>query len=287
MTFAPSAFCLRRNAVGLTFRLYRFTVARMDSSAYRILARTYDLQHYLFTPDVPMYERLARQLAPGQPLLEIGCGTGRVLLPLAQAGFEIVGVDNSPEMLAIGWTRLHGAAISPGARLKAEMIEADALSFDLGRQFGLAFIALNTFLHNLSRESQLQTLRNAHRHLLPGGSLVIDLPPNDELASQPDDGEFIFDAALIDPATQTRIDKYVASEVFWATQEQALRYKMVENGVDGVVEEIAAFKLRHVFKHEMELLFVQSGFAPPIWYGDYDLSPYEDASPRMIAVAQA
>jgi SAM-dependent methyltransferase len=267
----------------LTFAPSSFTVVHMDSSAYQILARTYDLQHHLYTPDIPMYEQLAKMLAPSLPLLEIGCGTGRVLLPLAQTGFEIVGVDNSAEMLAIGWVRLRSAAPSPGTALKAEMVEADALSFDLGRRFGMAFIALNTFLHNLSRESQLQTLRNAHRHLLPGGSMIIDLPPNDELASQPDDGKFIFDAALIDPATQTRIDKYVASEVFWATQEQALRYKMVEDGV----EEIAEFRLRHVFKHEMELLFALSGFAQPVWYGDYDLSPYEDGSPRMIAVAKA
>jgi SAM-dependent methyltransferase len=254
----------------------------MDSSAYRILARTYDLQHHLYVPDIPMYQQLAQRLAPGQPILEVGCGTGRVLLPLAQAGLEIVGVDNSPEMLAIGWQRLRGAAQSPNAPLKAQMIEADAVSFDLGRQFGLAFIALNTFLHNLSRESQLQTLRNAHKHLSLGGSLVIDLPPNDELANQPDDGDFTFDAALIDPATQSRIDKYVASEVFWETQEQALRYRMVENGA----EEIASFRLRHVFKHEMELLLLLTGFAQPTWYGDYDLSPYQDGSPRMIAVAQ-
>ena len=266
----------------LTFAPSRFTVTYMDSSAYRILARTYDLQHHLYTPDIPMYVQLAQMLAAGQPLLEIGCGTGRVLLPLAQAGFQITGVDNSPEMLAIGWERLRGAATSPGATLQAEMIEADALMFDLGRRFGLAFIALNTFLHNLTRESQLQTLRNAHKHLVPGGGLVIDLPPNDELASQPDDGKFIFDAALIDPLTHTRIDKYVASEVFWATQEQALRYRMVENGV----EEIASFRLRHVFKHEMELLLLHAGFQSPVWYGDYDLSPYAEGSPRMIAVAQ-
>ena len=257
----------------------------MDSSAYRILARTYDLQHHLYTPDIPMYEQLARMLAPNLPLLEIGCGTGRVLLPLAQAGFEIVGIDNSAEMLAIGWARLRGAVASPDAELKAEMIEADALNFDLGRRFGLAFIALNTFLHNLTRESQLQTLNNAHKHLLPGGSMVIDLPPNDELANQPDDGEFIFDATLIDPTTQTRIDKSVSSEVFWDTQEQALRYKMVEDGKPETAE-IAAFRLRHVFKHEMELLLLLSGFAQPVWYGDYDLSPYEENSPRMIAVAK-
>ena len=254
----------------------------MDSSAYASLARTYDLQHNLYTPDIPMYEHLAKQHAPNQPILEIGCGTGRVLIPLAQAGFEIVGVDNSPEMLAIGRERLRGAAASPGAALKAELIEADALSFDLGCRFGFAFIALNTFLHNLNQDSQLQTLRNAHKHLLPGGSLVIDLPPNDELMHQPDDGEYQFEAAMIDPATQTRIDKFVASEIFWAMQEQALSYKLVE----GEREQTVTFRLRHVFKHEMELLLTLSGFAQPEWFGDYDLSPYVDDSPRMICVAR-
>ena len=270
----------------------------MDSSPYAVLARVYDLQHYLLTADLPMYEQLARDLAPNQPVLEIGCGTGRVLIPLAQAGLEIVGIDNSPEMLEIAQQRLAAQPGSPTAATSsqnAHLVLADALTYVSERHFGLAFIALNTFLHNLSQAAQLQTLRAARANLADGGTLVVDLPPNDELANQPDDGEFEFEASIIEPGVEpgsgTQIEKFVASRVFWATQEQELHYRMLERDSDKSNSPIktteVTFRLRHVFKYEMELLLQQTGFAAPRWYGDYDLSDYTEDSPRMIAVAKA
>jgi SAM-dependent methyltransferase len=247
----------------------------MDSSPYSVLARVYDLQHNVYTPDIAMYERWAHELAPGQPVLEIGCGTGRVLLPLARAGIRITGIDNAPAMLTIAQDR---AGNLPNVKL----VLADALTIDLGTQFGLVFIALNTFLHNQTRAAQVQTLRNAHRHLHSSGALIIDLPPNDELANQPDDGEWQFEATIIDPVAKTRIDKFVASSVHWATQTQTLKYRMIEAGQATEV----SFDLRHVFKHEMELLLLITGFSEPTWYGDYDLTPYQADSPRMICVAR-
>ena len=266
----------------------------MDSSPYAVLARVYDLQHYLLTADLPMYERLARDLAPDQPILEIGCGTGRVLIPLAQAGLDIVGIDNSPEMLAIAQQRLAAQPTLPASSPSAQLVLADALTYVSERRFGLAFIALNTFLHNLSQAAQLQTLRAARANLADGGTLVVDLPPNDELANQPDDGEFEFEASIIESGSQTQIEKFVSSRVFWATQEQELSYRMLErdanrksDGSAPIKTTEVTFRLRHVFKHEMELLLQQTGFAAPRWYGDYDLSDYTDDSPRMIAVARA
>jgi SAM-dependent methyltransferase len=274
----------------------------MDSSPYAVLARVYDLQHYLYTADLQMYERLARELAPDQPILEIGCGTGRVLIPLAQAGLDIVGIDNSPEMLAIAQQRLAsgpaatGPASHPAAASSssAQLVLADALTYTSERRFGMAFIALNTFLHNLTQAAQLQTLRAARANLADGGYLIIDLPPNDELANQPDDGEFEFEASIIEPDSGTQIEKFVSSRVLWATQEQELSYRMLEREAGRKSTASAAphkttevtFRLRHVFKHEMELLLMQTGFAAPQWYGDYDLSDYGDESPRMIAVAR-
>lgn len=58
-------------------------------------------------------------------------------------------------------------------------------------------------------------------------------------------------------------------------------------GEAAFTEQLVTFRLRHVFKHEMELLLLQSGFAEPTWYGNYDLSPYGEGSPRMIAAARA
>lgn len=276
----------------------------MDASPYAVLARVYDLQHQLLTSDWPMYAQLARDLAPDRPVLEIGSGTGRVLIPLAQAGLDIVGIDNSPEMVAIGRQRLASAppattpSSSPSAALKAELVLADALTYVAERRFGFAFVALNTFLHNLTQAAQLQTLRAARANLSEDGYLAIDLPPNDELANQPDDGEFEFEASIIEPGTGTQIEKFVASRVYWATQEQELTYRMLErdDASAGASKRAAkaqpikttevTFRLRHVFKHEMELLLLHAGFAAPRWYGNYDLSDYADDSPRMIAVAQ-
>ena len=92
---------------------------------------------------------------------------------------------------------------------------------------------------------------------------------------------------MIDPDTQVQYNKYVASRVFWATQEQELSYRIERRQGSKMEPQFVSFRLRHVFKHEMELLLLQSGFAAPAWLGNYDLSTYGEGSPRMIAIAQA
>jgi SAM-dependent methyltransferase len=265
------------------------------TTTYDAFARYYDLQHGRFADDIPMYLRLARELAVGRSLLEIGCGTGRVMIPLLNAGYRVVGVDESKGMLQIASERIGVENIPSGrepsgahtlsARGEWALIEADARGFALDERFGMVFIAHNTFLHNLTRDDQLNTLRAVHRHLLPGGPLIVDLPPNDELAYQPDDGAFHFEATLVDPVARSEISKSYASRIFWATQEQELSYRLEELRNGASHSETITFRLRHVFKHEMELLLLQSGFEPPTWFGDYDLNPYTEGSPRMIAVA--
>jgi len=256
---------------------------------YDALARVYELQHAYYLEDLALYLRLARACGPQAAILELGCGSGRLLLPLAEAGHRVIGVDESAEMLRIAERKLYASRHIPAERWALIHADARALSLDEQTRFDLAVIALNTFLHNLSRDEQLAALRTARRHLRLGGLLVVDLPPNDEMAYQPDDGTFQLEATLIDPQTNSEIHKYVASRVFWATQEQELRYRMEERRADGelIGEQMVAFRLRHVFRHEMELLLLMSGFAEPAWYGDYEMNPYEEGSRRMIALAQA
>jgi len=259
------------------------------ASLYDAFASVYDLQHSAFLDDLPMYLRLARETGAADAILEIGCGSGRVMLPLAEAGFRVVGVDESVEMLRIAERRLRASPHIPAERWSLVHADARELRLSESARFSLAIIALNTFLHNLARDDQLATLRAARSHLSPGGLLVVDLPPNDELAYQPDDGAFQLEATLINPQARSEIRKYVASRVFWATQEQELTYRIEERHADSddVTEQFISFRLRHVFKHEMELLLLQTGFAEPGWYGGYDLVPYGEGSPRMIAIARA
>lgn len=257
----------------------------MSQTLYDSFALVYDLQHRTFLDDVPMYVQLARSHAGQAGILELGAGTGRVMVPLVEAGFRVVGVDESSEMLRLAGENLRRSPNAPTERWS--LIEADARSLRIEERFNMAFIALNTFLHNATRDDQLASLASARRHLNAGGVLIVDLPPNDEMAFQPDDGEFQFEASMVDPATQIQYNKYVASRVFWATQQQELTYRIERRQGSKMEQQIVSFKLRHVLKHEMELLLLQSGFEAPAWLGDYDQSTYGEGSARMIAVARA
>ncbi len=256
---------------------------------YDALARIYELQHAHFLDDLTLYLRLARLIAPQAMILELGCGSGRLLLPLAEAGHRVTGADESAEMLRIAERKLRASRHIPAERWALVRADVRTMRLDEQGSFDLVLIALNTFLHNLSREDQLATLRVARRHLRTGGLLVVDLPPNDEMAYQPDDGVFQLEATLIDPQAGSEIHKYVASRIFWADQEQELTYRIEESRVGGELlsEQLVTLRLRHVFRHEMELLLMMSGFAEPAWYGDYEMHPYGEGSPRMIALAQA
>ncbi len=266
-------------------------------AAYAVLARYYDLQHAGYTPDVPMYLQAARRIADGSVarILELGCGTGRVMAPLVEAGHYVLGVDASEPMLQRARQRLQRIAGGRCDLLAADItvLRAILTPHNYSSRFDLAIIALNTFLHNLSRESQLAVLGACQMQLRAGGLLIVDLPPNDELAYQPDaadDNTYEFEARLIDPDRNTVVDKYVHSRIAWAYQEQRLTYRFEERaaGSNELLHiETAGFRLRHVFKHEMELLLLQAGFAGWSWHGDYDFSDYSEGSPRMIVFATA
>jgi SAM-dependent methyltransferase len=137
----------------------------------------YDAMHeaYLRTTSVAgdgaWYARLARRT--GGPVLEGGCGTGRVAWGIARAGVEVVGFDRSLPMLV----RAEGkrASLPPRARSLARFVRADFRTFDLGRRFPLAIIPFRAFQSLLTPEDQRRALRRFREHLRPGGLLVLDL----------------------------------------------------------------------------------------------------------------
>src|SRR5205085_5528181 len=101
----------------------------------------------------------------------LGCGTGRVLVPLAQAGFSVVGVDVSPKMLEVARAKLQSA----GVEQRVELMQADALTLKLGRCFPLALVALNSFGHFVEPGEPEQALSRVVAHLAAGGLLALDL----------------------------------------------------------------------------------------------------------------
>lgn len=139
---------------------------------------TYDPELYdLFNPhdrddsDVNFYRELA--LESGGPVLELGAGTGRTLIPIAQAGVEIHGLDTSPRMLEALRQRLQ--AEPPELRALVHVDEGDMRDFDLDRRFAVVQIPFRGFLHNRTREDQLGCLERCREHLQPSGVLAFSV----------------------------------------------------------------------------------------------------------------
>jgi len=129
---------------------------------YEKLARFYDLEHGELTADLVFYLHFARQ-ANG-PVLDAGCGTGRLLVPLVQAGISATGVDSSPAMLSVAGRKLGG---------QVTLIEGDMRTVALSGRFALIIISINTFMHLLTIEDQRAALTNLARYLAPGGKIIV------------------------------------------------------------------------------------------------------------------
>ena len=131
---------------------------------YAPIAALYDFSYDDFTEDIEFYENVARAI--DGPLLELGVGSGRVAIPLAQAGYEVAGIDSSPSMLDQARQSLNSLGKIEGS---LELIEGDMTAFELERRFGMVFVAANTFQHLLTTEQQLACVRCAVKCLLPDG----------------------------------------------------------------------------------------------------------------------
>ena len=131
--------------------------------SYSTFADYYDLEYASFDADLDFYRNFAQQ-ADG-PVLELGCGTGRVLLALEDLGLPLTGIDSSPAMLSIGRKVVHESTT---------LIECDMMQLDAGtplphQPYWMAFSAINSFLHLSDTQSQLATLRALREVVAPVG----------------------------------------------------------------------------------------------------------------------
>jgi SAM-dependent methyltransferase len=152
-------------------------IAMVDrSDSYDISAKHYDAAYAKLAEnqrlvDGPFYVDLARQA--GGEVLEVGCGTGRVLLAIAREGVAISGVDNSAAMLHV--LRKHLAAEPPSVRDRVTLREGDMRDFRLGREFPLVILPFRPMQHMYTMEDQLAALKTVAAHLSDGGKLAFDV----------------------------------------------------------------------------------------------------------------
>jgi len=224
--------------------------------------------------DIAFYVDEAR--AAGSPVLELGCGTGRILIPMAQAGLEVVGLDASADMLAITRNKLatHPADVSR----RVQCLEGDMRRFSLGRRFSLVTIPYRAFLHNLSVEDELRTLQCVREHLAEKGRLIFNVfdPKVQHLAA----GRWSVPSArrreFVHPRTGNRVT--IKEEFTYDLERQLVEGAFVFDEHDAMGNVVAASRspltLRYVFRYEMEHLLTRAGFRVDTLYGDFMRGPF-------------
>ncbi len=256
-------------------------LTRFDVAAAARAARFFDMDYVDYADDLPALMALARRT--GGPLLELGCGTGRLAIPLAAAGYDVTGVDFSPAMLATARERA-----DPHTAGRLTLVQGDFSSAPLGGPYRLAFIVMNTFLHLLTRDEQLAALRHWRSHLAPGGTLLIDVlaPSVQELAGL--DGQAQLDKSWHDPDTRATVLKWVARTADPAEQMMhvAMIYDETSPEDAAVRRTVIPFDLRYIWRYEGELLLELAGYQVEAVYGSWDLEPFDSASDRLILLAQ-
>ena len=254
---------------------------------YAEVAELYDhVAPYASRGDVEFFIEEARR-ANG-PVLEVGCGTGRVLIPTARAGFATSGLDASSAMLDVLRRKL--AEEDEAVRARVQLHEADMRDFDLGRAFALVTIPFRPFQHLLTVDDQVSCLTSIHRHLEPGGRVILDLfnPSIDYLANRPT-GEVLPDGppvTLPDGRQLERHFRIVAQDRFTQVNDIELIYDVVES--DGRKRRaVHGFRMRYLFRYEVEHLLARCGFVVENLYAGYDRSPYGSVYPgELIFIAR-
>jgi len=248
-------------------------------------------EFYDFTPpyteraDVEFYVEYSRS-ADGK-ILELGCGTGRILIPTAEAGCEIVGLDTSKYMLAKCRDKLERKP--KDVQERAKLAHASMVDFDLKESFALITAPFRSFQHLISVEDQFACLRCVNRHLTIGGRLIFDIFQVDlKKITDPGRGkesEDFPDTELPDGRSFRRTHRIVGLRR--AEQYQDVEMIFYLTYPDGHVERLVQkFPFRHFFRYEVDHLMARCGFEVVELFGDFDKSALTDDSPQMMFVAE-
>jgi len=235
--------------------------------------------------DAEFYGKAARE--QGDPILELGCGTGRILLPLAHQGHRMVGLDLSAAMLARARAKLEKEPAQ--VRERVQLVEADMTDFDLGETFRLAIIPFRPFQHLLTVEAQRSCLRCVQCHLGNGGRLILDFFQTDPRRMHDpafhEERRMFPEFSLPDGRRVTLSERTVAFHR--AEQRNDVEMIFHVQHPDGRRERLVhAFTLRYFFRYEVEHLLALGGFRVLQVFGGFDESPLRDDSPEMIFVAE-
>ena len=253
----------------------------MGEAIFDRVARLYDYEQKHFVRDIPFYIEYAKSC--GGEVLEIACGTGRVLIPIAQQGIRITGLDVSNGMLDVCRKKI---GVDETLKRNVTLVNADMTRFEIEKQFSMIYIAYRSFQSLLTKDEQVACLRQVYNHLMENGIFILDLfaPRHDYLAEQKrkldlgtfhdDDNDVSINARtedVYDLACQTlHEDRYYG----W-TDKSGEPHQLVWS-----------FDLAYLFRYEDELLLEKCGLMTEAVYGDFERRPYDYFSGEQIFVAR-
>jgi SAM-dependent methyltransferase len=258
-----------------------------EHAEYHVIAEFYDhIVPYRTRHDVDFFVEIARE-AKG-PVLEVGCGTGRVLIPTARAGVDIVGLEVSGPMLDRCRKNLEQEPKEVQARV--QLVQSDMRHFHIGCEFALATTPFRSFQHIIAVDDQIAALRCIHSHLADGGRLVLDLF-NPDLRRLADEEYLNYqdvepEFTMPDGRRVIRTARNLGRDLLGQIVDVELAHHVTHP--DGREEDLVErLQLRYFFRFEIEHLLARAGFAIEQVYGDYDRSPLGSKYPgELIFVAR-
>ncbi|OGR45313.1 MAG: hypothetical protein A2X35_03450 [Elusimicrobia bacterium GWA2_61_42] len=234
----------------------------------------YDAFNQPYEDDREFYLAAARK-ARG-PVLELACGTGRLTVPLRQAGIDVTGLDLAKPMLA------QARAKAAAAGVKVPFLAGDARKFSLGRKFALIFMAFNSLQH-LGRREELEGLFSCvARHLAPGGRFIFDVFNPDPRSLVRDPGELLPVAYYADPAGagQVLVNEQYSYDKAAQVSRLAWHYRSEKTGK--TVKR--SLNLRCFYPEELLALAHYNGFRVLARYGDFKGRPFKGGSVKQVLV---
>ena len=253
------------------------------ASSYDQWADVYDSVYAYVRDDIPFYVEAARRL--GGPVLELGCGTGRVSIPIAEAGIDIVGLDSSSAMLDVARRKMRGMVQGNG---HLRLVNADMADFSIDSRFNLVICPFRGFLSLLTVDDQSRALESVRRHLRAGGEFIFNIfVPDLDMLTQEGDVPYHF-RDVTDPETGQRLVLWHQSK--YDNHNQIIDARLIAEALDdeGTVARrfYRDFQLRYVHRWEMHHLLELCGFEVLALYGDFDKSPFDESSTEMVWVAK-
>ncbi len=257
-----------------------------DYNDLPILAELYDLvPMYQKRSDREFYLNLSRE-TKGQ-ILEIGCGTGRILIPIAKEGLKITGLDLSENMLSVCREKL--SKLDVETQNNATLVQGNMTDFDIQEKFDLITIPFRAFQHLITRDMQESCLKCVHNHLTDNGRLVFDTFHVDySRINNPkfkEESEDTPEFELENGFKLRRCNRVVEFHVEEQYNDVELIYFLTDK--KGNTERyVHQFPMRYFFRAEIENLLTSCGLRIIEIFGDLDKSPLSEKSPEMIIMAK-